>query len=67
MYDGESSEKQDFELECESGGKRDWCEAPSLDGHGPVVRTLAQGWTPLDREVQHFCADCHQRPSTLLG
>ena len=31
-------------------GKRDWCEAAPVDGHGSVD-TLAQTWTPLDREV----------------
>ena len=39
--DGESSKRQDFELERENGGKRDWCEAASLDGSGPVVVTLS--------------------------
>ena len=39
-----------------------------MDGHGPVVETLAQDWSPLDREVQHDeCADCHQRTSAWLG
>ena len=27
---------------------------------GPVVETLAQDWSPLNREVQHECVDCHQ-------
>ena len=29
-----SSKKQDLELECETGGKRDWCEAVPVDGNG---------------------------------
>ena len=64
---GESSERQDLELKCENGGKRDWCEAVPVDGNGSVVETLAQNWTPLDREVQHVCADSHQSTSALLG
>ena len=67
MGDGENSKRQDFELECEAGGKRDWCEAAPVDGNGSVVETKAQNWTPLDREVQHECADSHQRTSALLG
>ena len=58
--DDVSSKRQDFELECENGGKRDWCEAPPVDGTGSLVETLAQNWTPLDRDVQHEC-------SALLG
>ena len=33
--DGESRNRQDFELECDSGGTRDWCERLPLDGNGP--------------------------------
>ena len=42
--DSERSKRQEFELECENCGRRDWCEAPRLDGNGPVVETLAQNW-----------------------
>ena len=31
------------------------------------VEALARNWTPLDREVQHECADIDQRTSALLG
>ena len=64
--DGESSKRQDFDFECENGGRRDWYEARPLDGHGSV-ETLAHNWTPLDREVQHEFSDSHHGPSTLLG
>ena len=67
MDDGESPKRQDFELECENGGKRDWCEAVSVDGNGSVVETLALHWTLLDREMQHKCSECHQRTSAQLG
>ena len=59
--------RRDLELECEKCGKRDWCEAAPVDGNGSVVETLAQNWTLLDREVQHECADSHQRTRALLG
>ena len=59
--------RQNCELECENGGKRDWCEEATVDGNGPVVETLAQDRSPLDREVQHERSDCHQRTSTQLG
>ena len=65
--DGESTKRQTCELECENGGERDWSEEATLDGNGPVVETLAQDWSPLDREAQQECADCHQRTYALLG
>ena len=65
--DGESPKRQDFEFECENGGKRDWCESVPVDGNRSVVETLAQNWTPLDREVQREWADRHQRTCALLG
>ena len=37
---------------------------PTIDGNGPVV---AQDGSPMDREMQHECADCHQRMRALLG
>ena len=42
-------------------------EGPHLDRGGSVVETFAQDWSPVNREVQHECADSHQRASTLLG
>ena len=33
-----------------------------MDGNGSVV-----DWTPLDRDVQHECADSHQRTSASPG
>ena len=53
----ERTKRQNFELECENGGKRDWCEEATVDGNGPVVETLAQDRSPLDREVQHERSD----------
>ena len=50
------SKRQNLELECETGGQRDWCEVAPVSGRGSVVETLAQDWTPLDREMQHECA-----------
>ena len=67
LDDGESPERQSCELGCENGGERDWSEEATVDGNGPVVERQAQDWSPLDREMQHECADCHQRTSALLG
>ena len=41
------------------------CEGHPLDRGGSVVETFAQDWSPVNREVQHECADSHQRASTL--
>ena len=57
---------QNCELECENGGKRDRCEEATVDGNGPVVETLAQDRSPLDREVQHERSDCHQRAGQVM-
>ena len=65
--EGESPKRQNFELECEKGGERDRSEEASVDGKGSVVGTLAHDWAPLDREMQHECADGHQGTSVLLG
>ena len=63
MDDGESPKRQDFELERENGGKRDLCEAATVDGNGSVVETLVQNWTPLDRDVR----DCCRSGGLVLG
>ena len=55
------------ELECEDGGKRRRCEKAAMDGSGPVVETMAQNWTSLDRQGQHEHSDCHQRTCAQLG
>ena len=65
--DSESSKRQNIELECENGCKRGCSEEAAVDGHGSVVETLAQDWSPLDREVQHECVDSHQSTCALLG
>ena len=67
MGDDESPKRQNCELQCENGSERDWSEEATVDGNGLVVETLAQDWSPLDREVQHECVDCHKRTSALLG
>ena len=53
LDDCQSPKRQNCELECENGGKRDWSKETTLDGNGPVVETLAQDGPPMDREVQH--------------
>ena len=65
--DGESTKRQNCELECENGRERDWSEEATVDGNGPMVEALAQDWSSLDREVQHERADCHPRTSARLG
>ena len=42
LDDNQGTERQNCELECENGGKRDWREEATMDGNGPVVETLAQ-------------------------
>ena len=60
------NQTQNLELECENGGERGWSEAPPVDGNGAMVETLAQDRSPLDREVQHECSDCHQGTSASV-
>ena len=50
LDDGQDSKRQDCKLECEGGGERHRREKAAMDGTGPVVETLAQNWTSLDRE-----------------
>ena len=66
LDDDQGTKTQIFELECENGGKRDWCEEATMDGNGPVVETLAQDGSQTDREMQHERRVCHQRTSTQL-
>ena len=56
MDNDQSPERQNWELERENGGKRD-----------PVVETVAQDGTSLDREMQHELGYGHPRKSTWLG
>ena len=51
--DGKGTKRQNCELEYENGGKRGWREEATMNGNGPMVGTLAQDRSPLDREVQH--------------
>ena len=67
LDDDQDTKRQNCELECENGGKRDWREEATMDGNGPVVETLAQDGSQMDREMQHYRRVCHQRTSTQLG
>ena len=60
LDDNQDTKKQTLELECERGGKRDWREEATMDGNGPVVETLAQDGSQMDREMQHERRVCHQ-------
>ena len=60
-------ERQNCELECEGGGERHWREEAAVDGTGPVVETLAQDGSSMDREEQHERVDCYQRTYAQLG
>ena len=46
---GQGPKRQNCELECEDG-ERHRREEAAMDGIGPVVETLAQNWTSLDRK-----------------
>ena len=65
--DGQDSKRQNCELVCEDGGERHWREKTAMDGIGPVVETLAQNWTSLDRKGHHERVDGHQRTYAHLG
>ena len=65
--DGKGTKRQDLELECEGGAERHRCEKAAMDGIGPVVETMAQNWSSMDREAQHERRVCHQRTSAQLG
>ena len=38
--DGDRSKRQDFDLECESVGNCDWCEAAFVDGNGSIWKRI---------------------------
>ena len=65
--DDQDTKRRDCDLECENGGKRDWRAEAIVDGIGPVVETLAEDGSQMDREMQHERRVCHQRTSTQLG
>ena len=67
LDDGQDSERQNCELECEDGGERYWREKAAMDGIGRVVETQAQNWTSLDRKGQYERVDGHQRTHAQLG
>ena len=63
LDDNQGTKGQNCELECENGGKRDWCEEASVDGDGPVVEWHRMGrWI-----VQHERRICHQRAMHSVG
>ena len=67
LHDGQGPKRQNCELECDNGGKRGWREEATMDGNGPVVDTLAQDGSQMDREMQYERVDCHQRTYAQLG
>ena len=67
LDDGQGTERQNCELERENGGECCWSEKAARDGAGPVVETLAQDWSSMDREMQYECAGGHQRSYAQLG
>ena len=67
LDDGQGPKRQNCELECEDGGKRRRCEKAAVDGSGPVVETMAQNWTSLDREGRHEHSVCHKKTCAQLG
>ena len=50
LDDGQGTKRQNCELERENGGECCWSEEAARDGTGPVVETLAQDWSSMDRE-----------------
>ena len=67
LNDGQVSKRQNCKLECEDGGERYCREEAAVDGIGPVVETLAQNWSSVDREGQLERVDCYQRTCAQLG
>ena len=67
LDDGQGPKRQNCKLECEGGGERHRRDKAPVDGNEPVVETVAQDWSPLDREMQHERVDCHQRTYAQLG
>ena len=67
LDDGQGPKRQNCELECEDGGERHRREEAAMNGFEPVVETLAQNWSPMDRKGQHERVDCHQRTYSQLG
>ena len=53
LDDDQDTKRHQIELECENDGKRDWREEASMAGNGPVVETLAQDGSQMDRQMQH--------------
>ena len=57
LDDGQGTERQNCELECEDGGECCGSEKAARDGAGPVVETLAQDRSSMDREMQYEHVD----------
>ena len=62
-----ATKRQNCELERENGGECCWSEKAARDGAGPVVETLAQDRSSMDREMQYECAGGHWRSYAQLG
>ena len=67
LDDDQGPKRQNCELEYEDGGERHRRVESAMDGIEPVVETLAQNWSPMDRNGQHERVDCHQRTYSQLG
>ena len=67
LDDGQGPKTQNCELECEGGGERHRREDAAMDGIEPVVQTLAQNWSSMDRKGQYERVDCHQTTHAQLG
>ena len=67
LNDGQGPKRQNCELECEDGGERHRRVEAAMAGIGPVVETLAQNWSSMDRKGQCERVDCHQRTYAQLG
>ena len=65
--DGQDSKRLICKLECEDGGERHRREKAAMDGIGPVVETLAQNGSQMDRDMLNERRVCHQRTSAQLG
>ena len=57
LDDGQGLKRHYCKLECEDGGERQWCEEAAVGGIGPVVETLAQNRSSVDREGQRERVD----------
>ena len=64
LDDGQDTERQKLRA-----GVREccWSEKAARNGAGTVVETMAQDWSPMDREMQYESAGGRQRSYAQLG